>query len=93
MKPKKKFGATLTPGQRAILDAVKEACFEKDCKLKGVSKKECIACEKRGKAHVIHHCVVHAGEAMTAIKRHVLLKHPVNMLRVVVAGLRGENIE
>lgn len=83
----------LTPAQRAILDAVKETCFWEHCEQKGVHKVECITCEAAGKAHVVFACVLHHPDALTAVKRHAVVKHPVNLLRVVAAGLRGDDIE
>jgi hypothetical protein len=41
---------------------------------------------------VIQCCRVHYDEGLKRVKRHALTAHPVNLLRVMAAGLKGEKI-
>ncbi len=67
-------------------------CDFKGCELDGRNHHACITCEKLGKEHKVHYCPLHRQETLGAVKRHALLKHPANLLRVVGAGLAGEDI-
>jgi hypothetical protein len=37
-------------------------------------------------------CAKHYNDGLTKVKRHALTAHPVNILRVMAAGLKGEKI-
>ncbi len=73
---------------------LKERCSHEGCNARAKQKHECLTCEKLGKeVFTIAGCREHASWALTMVKRHALVKHPVNMLRVGAAALRGEDIE
>ncbi len=46
----------------------------------------------RSKLFTIQACVVHSDEGLKKVRRHALTAHPANLLRVVAAGLKGEQI-
>ncbi len=68
------------------------------CQRRAQAKHECITCEKLIKAgkveaiFAVHACGHHQGEALAIMKKHVLTAHPVNILRGVVAQLKGEDV-
>jgi hypothetical protein len=70
----------------------------KKCKHRGGEIFHCITCEqlrdagKKTDAEVfrIQTCVAHRDKAIAKIKTHALVKHPVNILKVTIAGLKGE---
>jgi hypothetical protein len=54
---------------------------------------ECLTCEGLGREVFARQaCDLHDAEALAEVKRHALVAHPINILRVLVAGLRGEKI-
>ena len=73
-------------------------CFAKECKERGGEIFHCITCEqlrdagKKTDADVfrIQTCVLHRDKAIAKIKTHALVKHPVNIVKVTIAGLKGE---
>jgi hypothetical protein len=67
-------------------------CFKKGCMGQVIAMDECLTCEGLGKAHRVHSCAEHRAAGVAAVKKHALVKHPANLLRVVAAGLRGEEI-
>jgi hypothetical protein len=77
---------------------LKLECFKKGCTEKGVGMDECLTCEqlvaagKRTKAFRVVSCAQHRLDGLAAVKKHALVKHPVNLLRVIAAGLKGEKI-
>lgn len=71
---------------------VELVCFKKGCTKKAIGMDECLTCEKLGKAHRVLSCEIHRGAGLAAVKKHSLVKHPANLLRVVAAGLKGEQI-
>ena len=74
-------------------------CFVEGCEERGGQMFHCVTCEElaaKGKileADVfrVQYCVNHAAEAEARIKRHALIAHPYNILRVAVAALKGES--
>lgn len=75
---------------------LKLECFKKGCTEKGVGMDECLTCEQLGrtgsrKFRVVS-CLAHRTEGLAAVKKHALVKHPSNLLRVIAAGLKGEQI-
>ena len=70
-------------------------CFAEDCQNNGDQTLYCSTCEAKGRPspHKIQTCSPHLHEALREMKKHVLGKHPVNILRVTAAALRGESIE
>jgi hypothetical protein len=82
----------------------KGPCFKKGCKQNGGTIHHCVTCEKirdaQGsdpitKVHevfTVQCCAVHFDEGLKKIRRHAVTAHPVNLLRVVAAGLKGEQI-
>lgn len=78
---------------------LKGRCDVEGCKRRGGEKFECIACielaaagKLEGKAFSRKPCIDHRDAAIAAMKRHVLVKHPANILRVAVAALKGEEL-
>lgn len=71
-------------------------CFKKGCEKDGVGMDECLTCENLGRTGSrkfrIVSCIDHRLEGMGLVKKHALVKHPSNLLRVVAAGLMGEKI-
>lgn len=70
----------------------------KTCKQRGGEMFHCRTCEELRDAgkktddevYRVQFCVGHRDKGIAKIKRHALLAHPVNILRVTVAGLKGE---
>lgn len=61
------------------------------CNVRAVTKFECRTCEAVGKEiFTLHSCAYHAPELQMQIRRHALVKHPVNIVRVAAAVLKGE---
>ena len=71
------------------------------CELDATSEHVCLTCEalvaagKKGKGPdggVFRRkvCPLHRGAALEAVKRHALSAHPVNMLKMAVAVLKGD---
>ncbi len=67
-------------------------CFKGGCAEQGLGMDECLTCEKLGKNFRIISCGKHRVEGLSRVKKHALTKHPANLLRVVAAGLKGEEI-
>ncbi len=77
---------------------VKGPCFVKGCRRGAKVKYECRTCEslveasKASSVHTVKACRYHGGRGMQAIRRHALIKHPVNILRAGLAALKGEDL-
>lgn len=75
-------------------------CFKKGCGKKGEGMDECLTCEHlimqgrrdRDKKFRVVSCAEHAPERLGIVKKHALTRHPSNLLRVIAAGLMGEEI-
>jgi len=69
-------------------------CAHSDCEANAYSKASCITCEELGaqKPAGYAFCLAHQDWAIAKIKKHALVKHPVNIVRAVAAGLRGEDV-
>lgn len=74
-------------------------CFKKGCKQNGGTIHTCITCEKLasstsqgGEVFQVQCCTVHYHDGLKKVRRHAITAHPANLLRVVAAGLRGEEI-
>ena len=67
-------------------------CFKKGCKQNGGTIHACITCEKLHEIFAVQCCAVHYDEGLKKVRRHAVTAHPVNLLRVVAAGLKGEQI-
>lgn len=78
----------------------KGPCFFPGCTTNGGTIHHCVTCEKLAEVRSIPPSVVvriqtcrkHNALAVKKIRKHALVAHPMNMLRVVVAGLKGEDI-
>jgi hypothetical protein len=77
--------------------ASKMVCFK--CGEKSAAMHECLTCEKLHEENPLKHdkfavfaCHEHNAAGLAAVKKHALVKHPANLLRVVAAGLKGEEI-
>ena len=73
----------------------KEACSwtneEAFCTARAKTKFECRTCEDTGKdVFTLFACAFHAEEVQKQIRRHALVKHPVNIVRVAAAVLKGD---
>jgi hypothetical protein len=78
------------------------ACFKEGCQENGGTIHTCLTCEKLAGAggeavlgtpiFIVQCCTTHYDEGLKRIKRHALTAHPVNLLRVMAAGLKGEKI-
>ncbi len=72
---------------------LKERCGHDGCYRRAQVKHECRTCDELGKEiFTVAACGHHATGAMEEIKRHCLVKHPVNILRGVGAALKGEDV-
>lgn len=61
------------------------------CTVRAVTKFECRTCEATGKeVFTLFSCAVHSPELQGQVRRHALVKHPVNIVRVAAAVLKGE---
>jgi len=67
-------------------------CFYPKCGKPAIGVDECLTCEKLGKSTRFLSCAKHRQAGMSATKKHALVKHPSNLLRVIGAGLAGEEI-
>lgn len=67
-------------------------CFKSGCVEKALGMDECLTCEKLGRSFRIISCAKHRADGLARVKKHALVKHPANLLRVVAAGLKGEEI-
>lgn len=68
-------------------------CAHANCNAYVYQKAECLTCKRLGKSFVKLACLHHYEAALSAVRRHALVKHPVNILRATIAGLKGENLE
>lgn len=68
-----------------------EECYVQDCATLG-DLIICVTCEKLGKDTSWAACPAHWDQGVADMKKHALVGHPVNILRAVGAGLRGEDI-
>lgn len=71
---------------------LRDKCFVDGCKRRGGEKFTCRTCEGLGrkKPYELAACVLHREEALAKVKKHTLVKHPVNIVRATIAGLKGE---
>ena len=67
-------------------------CYADGCSADGKNTHACLTCEKLGKSTEIHYCPAHRETGLGQIKKHALVRHPANLLRVIGAGLAGEDI-
>lgn len=94
----KKLRRQVTKNTAARVEAPHQGpCFRKGCKLNGGAIHTCITCEKIKEAQPhevfqIQCCRVHYYDGLKKVRRHAVTAHPANLLRVVAAGLRGEEI-
>ena len=75
---------------RALAD--RGPCFAEGCEKNGSRTHRCVTCEKRGRDFSRQCCPEHNEQGLGEVRRHALVKHPANLLRVVAAGLAGEDI-
>ena len=90
--------------KKVVGKAHRGPCFKKGCQLNGGILHECLTCENLAKAaemagedhgivvFKIQCCTRHSDEGLKKVRRHALTAHPANLLRVVAAGLKGEQI-
>lgn len=67
-------------------------CFK--CGKEGSAMHECLTCERTkgpGTFRVVC-CAEHSAAGLARVKKHALVKHPSNLLGVIAAGLKGEEI-
>lgn len=75
-----------------------DPCAQKGCHNRAMQVGHCRTCEaqvelgERDAADVyrLPFCHEHRDWGITAVRRHAMLKHPANIGRAVLAGLRGE---
>jgi hypothetical protein len=67
-------------------------CFYPKCGKPALGMDECLTCIAQGKEMKILSCAKHRQAGLSAVKKHALVKHPSNLLRVIAAGLAGEEI-
>lgn len=67
-------------------------CYYEGCTKQGKRLHECVTCEKRGDVFRVQCCDEHYLAGRGVVRKHALVKHPANVLRVIAAGLRGEDI-
>lgn len=71
------------------------------CQLEATSEHVCLTCEQLleagkpakgpdGQAFRHKVCLVHRGMALEAVRKHALVAHPVNLLKMVVAAVKGD---
>lgn len=96
-RPKKE--RTFTARTRELRPQEWPECFANGCTKVGKNSHTCLTCERLAattqpdrEVKVIHYCPDHRELGVTQIRKHALLKHPANVLRVVAAGLAGEDI-
>lgn len=71
-------------------------CQHDDCTRKARATHHCATCEvlkragKRPDVESVSFCHQHQEWATASIRRHALVKHPINLLRAGVASLKGE---
>lgn len=65
-------------------ERIRGKCFL--CGIQAVVQYDCRTCE----TFSIKACRKHEKKGMYDIRQHALLKHPVNILRVAAAALKGE---
>jgi hypothetical protein len=69
-------------------------CFHNGCPLNGDETFHCSTCEEleKKKPYRIQTCSLHRADAVAKIKRHVLVKHPSNLLKATGAVLAGREM-
>jgi hypothetical protein len=69
-------------------------CFVEECQNNGATIHECLTCVNlhKEKPFQIQCCGEHWEAGLKKVKAHALIKHPTNILRVTLAGLKGEKI-
>ena len=72
----------------------KGPCYADDCDRRGGEIFACVTCEDLGRENPfrLQACSLHRFDALQEVKRHAVVKHPVNLLRVMGAALKGEDI-
>lgn len=77
---------------------IRHLCSHDGCGRRAMATRECITCEKlveagkRNAVHTLHSCGLHQSEILEAMKKHVLVGHPSNIVRATVAALKGEDV-
>lgn len=77
---------------------IRAKCSHTGCRRSAKAKHECLTCEKlveAGKAEEVFAlcaCGHHQADILAKMKKHILTAHPVNILRGVVAQLKGEDV-
>ena len=71
---------------------VEGRCSHPDCNAKAKREMACVTCEqiKADEPFKLKSCHKHFEALQQKIRKHALVKHPVNILGAVVAGLKGE---
>jgi len=69
-------------------------CFHSGCPLNGDETFHCSTCEKleKKKPFSIQTCFQHRADAVAKIKRHVLIKHPSNLVGAAAAVVTGRDL-
>ena len=62
-------------------------CSVEGCLAKPRTQHKCKAC-----GHIMKSCRRHGDQIWEEMKRHALVKHPVNLLGAVAAALKGEDV-
>lgn len=72
-------------------------CYAKGCEERGGEMLHCATCDAlvaAGKrlepAFTIQACIYHRFDALAKMKTHTMVGHPANIVRAVMAGLKGE---
>lgn len=75
-------------------EKIKAPCSHDDCKRRAKARHECIVCMKTSpdKVFAVCACGHHQEEILATIKKHTLTAHPVNIVRAVIAQLKGEDV-
>ena len=88
----------LKPKRKKVKPHRGKCTATKRCEERGGEMFHCVTCEnlrdagklEDDKVFRIQTCVPHRDHAVVRMKRHALVAHPVNILRVTVAALKGE---
>lgn len=71
-------------------EKIKGRCSYPECKAKARIQHDCLTCNSE--TFRACKCEEHRIWAAEKIRRHALTAHPVNILRAMVAALRGEDV-
>ena len=75
-------------------ERIEGTCSFEGCERHAVQNHECLTCEAKQKEEVfsLKTCPYHHEQIRARMKKHALTAHPVNILRAVVAGLKGQDL-